>query len=320
MPLTWALGTTLLPLTFHEKLLLPWAAPGIALMAAASAANLYGQDGTALWLTLMTGTERQDLRARQWAYLVIFGPITLAVAVVFTAWSGLSWAWPWVLALVPAMLGGGLGLAVLVSVVMLAPGPDAHKRPDNPLEHGDTVGQTNLMFWGGLLPTAPAIGLLAAGTALDNDLLLWAGVPVGVATGIVLPWWLGSVAIRRLQVRGPELLFLMRSGRPSTSVKLEIPKRDAYRAMFGWTFGSIALFPQGLVPIIFKLVHLDVKSWFLALYLPRVWQYPCAIAMTLFGCWCYYIAIRVSVSKKKAEPDGSDEPAERPAAELESVR
>ena len=82
----------------------------LALMAGSAACNLYAQDGTALWMTLLTGSERVDLRARQWAYLVTFTPITIVIAVVSTIWSGLAWAWPWVLALTPALLGGGSGL------------------------------------------------------------------------------------------------------------------------------------------------------------------------------------------------------------------
>ncbi|MFG2072263.1 hypothetical protein [Nonomuraea maritima] len=53
-------------------LLLPWAAPALAVMAGAAAADLHGQDGTALWMTLITGSEREDLRDRQIANLYEF--------------------------------------------------------------------------------------------------------------------------------------------------------------------------------------------------------------------------------------------------------
>src|SRR5262249_36021697 len=133
-PVAWALGTALLPLTFNAKNLLPWAGPALPLMAVAATYNLYGHDGTALWLTQMTGSERQDIRGRQWAYLLLFGPLTIAVSIAFTVWSGYTWAWPWIAALVPALLGGGIGIMAYASVAALVPGPDAHKRPDNPLE------------------------------------------------------------------------------------------------------------------------------------------------------------------------------------------
>ncbi|SDJ30395.1 ABC-2 type transport system permease protein [Nonomuraea maritima] len=302
VPLVWALGTALLPLTFGEVLLLPWAAPALAVMAGAAASNLYGQDGTALWMTLLTGSESEDLRGRQIAYLIVFGPIALVVAVVFTLWSGLHWTWPWVLALTPAMLGGAAGLGALISVVALAPGPDAHKRPDNPLEHGDTTGQANLMFWGGLIMAIPPAVVLIVGTVRDDVVLLWAAVPVGVVTGVLLAWWLGRVAIGRLLARGPELLFLMRTGRSGNAVKIEMPKREAWLAVACWTFGSIALFPQGVVPIVFMLSGVDVKSWFLAMYLDGALAWIVAVVMVLFGSWLYYVAVRLSAKKPAAEP------------------
>lgn len=304
VPLVWALGTALLPLTFGEVLLLPWAAPALAVMAGAAAANLYGQDGTALWMTLLTGSEREDLRGRQIAYLIVFAPIALVVAVAFTLWSGLHWAWPWVLALTPAMLGGAAGLGALISVVALAPGPDAHKRPDNPLEHGDTTGQANLMFWGGLLMAIPPAAVLIVGTVRDDVVLRWLAVPVGVATGVLLAWWLGRLAIGRLLARGPELLFLMRTGRSSNAVRIEMPKREAWLAVACWTFGSIALFPQGVVPIIFMLTGVDVRSWFLALYLDDAFAWIVAGAMVLLGSWLYYVAVRLSMKKPEPEPTG----------------
>lgn len=319
IPLAWALGTTLLPLTFGEHLLLPWAAPALAIMSGAAVCNLYGQDGTALWMTLLTGSERADLRGRQLAYLIIFAPIALVIAVGFTAWSGLTWTWPWVLAMTPAMIGGQAGLGALISVVALSPGPDAHKRPDNPLEQGDTVGQANLMVWGGLLPAIPPATLLTLGTVYDDVFLLWAAVPVGVATGVFLAWWLGRVAIRRLLVRGPEMLFLMRTGRNSTSIKIEIPKRDAWVSALAWTLGSIALFPQGVVPMIFLLTGLDVKSWFLPLYLAGPLQWPGAVVMSLLGCYLLWIAVKVTFLRKPPSTPDDDPAVAGQSQELESV-
>lgn len=62
-PVAWALGTALLPLTFHTGALLPWAGPALPVMLVATAYNLYSQDGTGLWLTLTTGSQRADVRA-----------------------------------------------------------------------------------------------------------------------------------------------------------------------------------------------------------------------------------------------------------------
>lgn len=47
-------------------------------IAAACFTNLYGDDGSSLWLTLMVpGAERADLRGRQWAWFLVVGPAGL---------------------------------------------------------------------------------------------------------------------------------------------------------------------------------------------------------------------------------------------------
>ncbi len=65
VPLVWAFGTALLPLAFGSTVLLPWAAPMLALMAATAAVNFLGDSGTALWLTLHAGAEQAEIRGRQ---------------------------------------------------------------------------------------------------------------------------------------------------------------------------------------------------------------------------------------------------------------
>jgi hypothetical protein len=312
----WALGTALLPLTLGWNGMLPWAGPGMALMAATVACNLYAADGTALWLTLQTSTEREDLRGRQWAYLLVFGPLTIAVTVGFTLWSGYTWAWPWVLALVPTLLGGGVGMAVFASVVALAPGPDAHKRPDNPLEQAETPWQSQVLFWVGLLPPVPAVVTVVLGTVFDNAALLWAGGPVGLATGVFLGWWLGRVAINRLRAKGPEMLLLMRTGRSSktTTAKDDVPKvkltrRESLVAVLSWIFGPLCLFPQGVVPVVILLAGADLKLWFLALYLPNPLHWPAAILMVLLGILLLYQAIRLTIKNSRPAPVG---PSDRP--------
>lgn len=308
--LGWALGTALLPLSLGWTAVLPWAGPGMALMAATVACNLYAADGTALWLTLQTGTEHEDLRGRQWAYLLVFGLPTVAVTVGFTLWSGYTWAWPWALALVPALLGGGVGLALYTSVVALAPGPDAHKRPDNPLEHGETTWQSQVLFWVGLLPPVPAVVTVVVGIVYDNAALLWAGGPVGLATGVLLGWWLGRVAIGRLRAKGPELLYLMRAGRAAKAVAAAAPKTDVPKAKLSrresivaglsWILGPLCLLPQGVVPVVFLMAGAEQKVWFLALYMPDPLRWPVAVLMVLLGCFLLYQAIRLTVKSGKA--------------------
>jgi hypothetical protein len=327
--LGWALGTALLPLALGWTAVLPWAGPGMALMAATVACNLYAEDGTALWLTLQTSTEREDLRGRQWAYLLVFGPLTVAVTVGFTLWSGYTWAWPWVLALVPALLGGGVGLAVFTSVVALAPGPDAHKRPDNPLEQAETPWQSQVLFWAGLLPPVPAVATVVVGTAFDNAVLVWAGGPIGLATGVFLGWWLGRAAIKRLRAKGPEMLFLMRTGRPSKTTnatagvdvpKVKLSRRESLVAVVSWILGPLCVFPQGVMPVVILLAEADVKLWFLALYFPEPLRWPVAILTVLLGIFLFHQAIRLTIKSSRPAPvHPSDRPSVRADHELESA-
>jgi hypothetical protein len=313
LPLSWALIWCVLPLTFGAKLQLPFAAPALALMALASSANLYGDEGTALWLTLVTPrAARHDVRGRQWAWLVIFAPLTITVAVLFTALSGQNRAWPWILALVPALLGGGAGLLLLISVLALAPGPDPRQGRANPFEQGTSGGQAIYLFFLGLLPALPALAAVLAGTVLKNAVLLWAGTPISIGTGIVLPWWFGRLASRRLETRGPELLSLMRSGK-SNEAKAPDTKATGARPTFlstmpRWksilfllcpSLGSIALIPQGLVPLLIKLSGSSSRVWFLALYLPTAWQWPVIVSMLLLGLGILGAMIPLYLSHKK---------------------
>ena len=81
-------------------------------------------------------------------------------------------------------------------------------------------------------------------------------------------------------------------------MKVEVPKKQGMVAILAWSFGSIALFPQGLVPILFKAFGVEVRSWFLALYLTEPLQYPVAGAMALLGCCLYYVAVRAGRGKE----------------------
>lgn len=322
----WALITSVLPLAFGETALLPWAAPATALMAAAVFANSYGRDGTALWMTLLTpGAERQDVRGRQWAWLTVFAPTTILMTLVLTALSGQNWAWPWVLALVPALLGGGAGLMAWVSVTQLVPGPDPHRNRDNPLEQGEsTAAQGLFVFFAGLALAAPAAAVVLAGTLLDDDFLRWSGVPVGIATGVLCAWLLGRIAYRHLEARGPELLYLMRTGRSSQATTgeaqpsvLDTMTWHQQAALFlGVWLGSIALFPQGLVPLGIKLSGGGDPVWFLALYLPDAWQWPAIAAMVLLGLVTYGLVARTYL-RRKSELRRLQREKERPSKETE---
>ncbi|NIK55389.1 hypothetical protein [Kribbella shirazensis] len=291
----------LMPLAIGLKSMLPWAGPAAVVMAGSMAANLYGADGTAYWTTLMTpGANRPDVRARQRAFLLVFGPSTLLITVLLTWWSGVTSAWPLVLSVLPALLGGAAGLVVACSVYAAVPTTDAHKRSGNPLNSGENEGETM-----GIVYVMLVLVATTCAPALVVALYFgWWGVPVGVLSGVLAWWYFGRVAARRLDARGPELLTLLRHGRsPAEQAKktagLEaLPKWRRTLAGFCLGFGAIPLFPQAVVPAVFKLTgNHDTKSWFLALYQDGPWQWvvialmgALGLSMYAFGGLTYYRA------------------------------
>jgi ABC-2 type transport system permease protein len=119
----------LMPIAIGWKGMLPWAGAAAVVMGGAMFSNLYGADGTAYWSTLMVpGSSRVDIRARQRAFLLVFGPPALLITVLFTWWSGTD-TWPVVLSVVLAVLGGAAGLIVLASVYAAVPTTDATSGP-----------------------------------------------------------------------------------------------------------------------------------------------------------------------------------------------
>ncbi|MGN9843731.1 hypothetical protein ACTMTI_36960 [Nonomuraea sp. H19] len=149
---SYALVTPLLLSSIGAWVVAPFTGLIAVVMAASSSSNLYGSDGTALWLTLMTpGAERADVRGRQLAWLLTVGPAVLVLSVAGTAISGETWAWPWVLGLLPAMLGGAAGLIVFLGVTSLVPGTDPHKRGGNPLNSGADESAETGVAWLALL-------------------------------------------------------------------------------------------------------------------------------------------------------------------------
>lgn len=299
----------MMPLAIGMKSMLPWAGPAAVVMAGSMSANLYGADGTAFWTTLMTpGSSRADVRARQRAFLLVFGPSTLLITLLLTWWSGDTRAWPLVLSVLPALLGGAAGVVVACSVYAAVPTTDAHKRSGNPLNSGENEGETMGIVYVMLVlvatTCAPAL-ILALYTG-------WWGVPVGVLSGVLAWWYFGRVAARRLDARGPELLTLLRHGRsPAEQAKKTagfdaLPKWRRTLAGFCLGFGAIPLFPQAVVPAIFKLTgNHDTKSWFLALYQDGPWQWVVIVLMAALGLSMYAYGGLTYYRAKKRAPDGS---------------
>ncbi|MGW7681452.1 hypothetical protein ACWGID_11975 [Kribbella sp. NPDC054772] len=295
----------LMPLAIGLKSMLPWAGSAAVVMAGSMSANLYGADGTAFWTTLMTpGSARPDVRARQRAFLLAFGPLTLLITVVLTWWSGVSSAWPLVLSVLPALLGGAAGLIVACSVYAAVPTTDAHKRAGNPLNSGENEGETMGIVYVMLVlvatTCAPAL-IVALYTG-------WWGVPVGLLSGVLSWWYFGRVAAHRLDTRGPELLTLLKHGRsPAEQAKKTagfdaLPRWRRTLAGFCLGFAAIPLFPQAVVPAIFKLTgNHDTKSWFLALYQEGPWQWVVIGLMAALGLSMYaYGGLTYYYAKKRA--------------------
>lgn len=300
-----------LPLVLGSTALLPWTGALVTTMAAAASANLYGYDGSALWLTLLTpGAARADVRGRQLAWLLTVAPVTLLLSIALTAASGQARVWPWVLAVVPALLGGAAGLVPLISVVALVPGPDPRRRGGNPLSFGDNesalLGSSYLMLLLVSVTALPASAIVLLGTTRDSVVLQWAGVPVGVGSGVLFAWWFGRLATEQLVVRGPDLLHLMRTGRPSTDnaanvAATKLPPGKAILLSLLWTAAPILIFPQGIVPLIFKLTGSDVRVWFLPLYLPSPFQWPAILAMIALGLTLAYAAVTIQRQHKAGQ-------------------
>jgi ABC-2 type transport system permease protein len=302
---------------------LPWVGPATALIVAMGAANVYGDEGTALWLTRMVpGVERADVRGRQLAWLLVVAPVTVLLTVVLTVLSGQGQAWPWVLAVLPALLGGTAGLMMWVSVARPVPQKDPQRRA-GPFDTGDDpnaasalVGQQYLMLLLAALVAVPAAALVLLGTARDQPALQAAGVLAGAATGGLLYWWGGRLAARRLADRGADLLDLLRLGpqeaaRPGAARPGREPAPQLSRARSAArgalvTVGIVCIVPQGLVPIGFNLFGVDpqVKVWFAARYLPEPLQVPVAVAFIVVGVLALWWAAVIQ-RPRTGEPESS---------------
>lgn len=289
-----ALNLGLPAVVFDVPALLPWVGPAAALFASIGTVNLYGEEGTALWLTrMMPGTERADVRGRQAAWLLVIGPVMVVLTVTLTALAGQNWAWPWVLATLPAMLGGTAGLMVAVSVLVpiKQKDPDLRGGPldvtDDPNASGALVGLGYLMLLLVALSAAPAGLAVLLGTVWAEPALRWSGIPVGLATGALFFWWGGRFAARRLSTGGAELMDMLHLGPDAPARALPsgraspAPRPSAVL----WMLALLCMVPQGLVPIGLKLLDADqqIRVWFVARYLPYELQVPAAVAFVVVG-------------------------------------
>ncbi|RSN11610.1 hypothetical protein DMB42_13615 [Nonomuraea sp. WAC 01424] len=332
--LCYALAFCLLPLAVGAPVFLPWTGTVFALWVAAIAANLYGEDGTELWGKMMIpGAERHDVRGRQLAWLMVAAPPTIVLTVAMVVLSGRYDLWPWLVALVPALLGGGAGVTVLVSVLRPSPLPDPHRRGGNLLENGIDFAQVLLVL---ILTAATAVPAYAA-VRLGP---VWAGPVVGLTGGVVLAWALGRVAATRLRSSAPELLLHLRTGvspgrrRPAPALDLEPLSRSkpslgldrlgldlapagrrAY-VVASLTLCWVPLVAQGVVPALMLTTGEITRSWFLALYLPPPLRWPTIIAMITLGSVLLVTGLGIGLyylARSRRQPPVDDRAAHGPS-------
>ncbi|WP_211589777.1 sensor histidine kinase [Microbispora sp. H11081] len=102
-------------------------------------------------------------------------------------------------------------------------------------------------------------------------------------------------------------------GGPTTAV-IELPRAFRVRSApvsawryFGricWALWPIALFPQGLVAMGFKLAGTPVKSWFLGLHVAEPFQWPVIVGMIALGGGLLAVALTTTVRSREAEGGG----------------
>jgi ABC-2 type transport system permease protein len=201
MLLTSVLIGLFIPAFSASGFMLPFAALWVVAFSVLQVSNLYGFDGTSVWHTIVTpGAARADIRGRQWAWALIVGPIAILAGVVLPGATGHTSAYPWILGVLPAMLGCGAGFIVLLSVYWPFPLP----RGQNPFAMGNRPGCSRsfvrmLSILILVVSALPSLALLYFGAG-------WFAVPVGVLVGAFAAWQLGRIAEARLLDRGPELL------------------------------------------------------------------------------------------------------------------
>ncbi|MBZ8125347.1 hypothetical protein [Bacillus thuringiensis] len=291
--------------------LMPWAGVIMIVFTSMFACNLYGFDGSALWLTLVTpGAERIDVRGRQLAWLIAIGPVAILTTIIFTFTSGLTYVYPWVFAVVPALLGGAVGLIVLFSIVNLIPITDPHRRGRGTIISGDDMNASKVFIttWFMLLmvlvTTIPSLLVVWLGTSLHIQFIQWLGVPTGVCTGVLLAWLFGRIAYKKLERNGPELLFEMKSGMKINNDNnknkvrnkaIELPKKKLAVVVLLVFIGIFFLVHQSIVPIVFEIFDVDerVCLFFLPRYLPHIARIPVSIIFAVLGITFLYKAILI---------------------------
>jgi signal transduction histidine kinase len=72
---------------------------------------------------------------------------------------------------------------------------------------------------------------------------------------------------------------------------VKLPRWKAAVVVFLLSAAWCPLFPQGTVAGVVKVIAPENRSWFLALYLPEPWQWPCVAFMVVLGTAMYLTAV-----------------------------
>lgn len=187
----------------------------VAFMIALGGCNLYGQDGSALWLSVVgqrADTVRAEVRGRQLALLLIFAPPTVVVTAALVLLTRAWWAWPVVGAMIPALLGVACGVAVLLSAVGVSPGVDPRRRTGPNDAGGDLGLQIQVAIWSTTALVAPTLAVVVLGVtgALGYGGVPWWAFGVGALNGVVGYLVLGRLTMTYLQDRLPVVFSQIR--------------------------------------------------------------------------------------------------------------
>lgn len=293
--LFYSLFVCLYPAQVGVLILLPFAGIFFAVTAAGATANAYGVDGSMLWQLITTPKAiKHDVRGRQIAWLLIVAPLAIAgvaAGLLYVDYT-MPW-WPMISGLLIAALGGGAGLAILMAVYYVVPLRDPHVRGEDSSDNGIEWGQFMLTTLGTFIITMVPVGVWWLGAHLSWQWLLWATLPVGLAVGILSYWLLGKLAIMHLHSSGAQILQRLIHGDigvPAQKASAQPQSTKQMVLMYAQgAIGSVLLFPQGIVPTIFKLTgNNETKVWFLAMYLDGTWSWVVIGLMMLVGGFLWY--------------------------------
>ena len=202
-----------IPAAVNWTQIVAWVGVIVLILGASTSCNLYGLEGSAFWMTLLTpGAIPADVRGKQIAYLLEFGPVALVMSLIATAWGEQWWAWTWIAAIFPAALGAGAGAMIVVSARGAVPVPEASRKSGNLVAAADNTAQTIVTIALLLVALLPTVGMLYIAGRYQVPFLEWGAIAIGIASGALAAWGGGRWTIAWLERNGPELLTKLRYG------------------------------------------------------------------------------------------------------------